>query len=85
MPRWDIQKLKSAERTIGSEMKSVGEVMAIGRSFPEALQKAVRMLNKGCSGLTDYPQEDPKARAGDRESDGPQTLCALSDFKLGEQ
>jgi carbamoyl-phosphate synthase large subunit len=55
MPRWDIQKLKSAERKIGTEMKSVGEVMAIGRSFPEALQKAVRMLNIGCSGITDYP------------------------------
>lgn len=55
MPRWDIQKLKSADRSIGSEMKSVGEVMAIGRSFPEVLQKAIRMLNIGCSGLTDYP------------------------------
>lgn len=55
MPRWDIHKLKSADRTIGSEMKSVGEVMAIGRSFPEALQKAVRMLNIGCSSLFDYP------------------------------
>lgn len=55
MPRWDIQKLKAADRTIGSEMKSVGEVMAIGRSFPEALQKAVRMLNIGTNGLLDYP------------------------------
>ena len=45
IPRWDLQKLKSSDRTIGSEMKSVGEVMALGRSFPEALQKAIRMLN----------------------------------------
>lgn len=59
IPRWDIHKLKSAERTIGSEMKSVGEVMAIGRSFPEALQKAVRMLNIGTSGLLDYPHDIP--------------------------
>ena len=59
MPRWDIQKFKSATRTIGSEMKSVGEVMAIGRSFPEALQKAVRMLNIGAHGLSDYPQAIP--------------------------
>lgn len=59
IPRWDIHKLKSADRTIGSEMKSVGEVMAIGRSFPEALQKAVRMLNIGCSGIGDYPYEIP--------------------------
>lgn len=59
IPRWDIQKLRSAERTLGSEMKSVGEAMAIGRTFPEALQKAVRMLNQGASGLCDYPYEIP--------------------------
>lgn len=56
IPRWDTHKLRSAERTIGSEMKSVGEVMAIGRSFPETLQKAIRMLNIGTSGLCDYPE-----------------------------
>jgi carbamoyl-phosphate synthase large subunit len=56
IPRWDTHKLKAADRTIGSEMKSVGEVMSIGRSFPEALQKAVGMLNIGASCLTDYPQ-----------------------------
>jgi carbamoyl-phosphate synthase large subunit len=55
MPRWDTQKFKSTSRTIGSEMKSVGEVMAIGRSFPEALQKAIRMLNIGLQGISDYP------------------------------
>ena len=61
IPRWDIQKLKSAERTIGTEMKSVGEVMAIGRSFPEALQKGIRMLNIGSSGIDNPPEkiEDP--------------------------
>jgi carbamoyl-phosphate synthase large subunit len=55
IPRWDTHKLKAANRRIGTEMKSVGEVMAIGRSFPEALQKAVRMLNIGQQGLSDYP------------------------------
>lgn len=55
IPRWDLTKFKTADRRIGTEMKSVGEVMAIGRSFPEALQKAVRMLNIGASGLSDYP------------------------------
>lgn len=55
IPRWDIHKFYSADRRIGTEMKSVGEVMGIGRSFPEALQKAIRMLNIGASGLTDYP------------------------------
>jgi carbamoyl-phosphate synthase large subunit len=62
IPRWDTQKLKAAERTIGTEMKSVGEVMAIGRSFPESLQKAVGMLNIGASCLSDYLHDipDPK-------------------------
>jgi carbamoyl-phosphate synthase large subunit len=55
MPRWDLAKLKSSDHHIGSEMKSVGEVMALGRSFPEALQKAVRMLNTGAHGLTAHP------------------------------
>lgn len=57
IPRWDIHKFRSADRRIGTEMKSVGEVMAIGRSFPEALQKGMRMLNIGASGITDYPHE----------------------------
>ncbi|HEU5178984.1 MAG TPA: carbamoyl-phosphate synthase (glutamine-hydrolyzing) large subunit, partial [Burkholderiales bacterium] len=43
-PRWDLQKFRGATARIGSSMKSVGEVMAIGRSFEEALQKALRML-----------------------------------------
>ena len=43
-PRWDLQKFRGASHSIGSSMKSVGEVMAIGRSFEEALQKALRML-----------------------------------------
>lgn len=55
MPRWDLSKMKSSDHHIGSEMKSVGEVMAIGRSFPEAIQKAVRMLNIGADGLTLHP------------------------------
>lgn len=59
IPRWDTHKLKSADRAIGSEMKSVGEVMAIGRSFPEAIQKAIRMLNIGADGLGSYPAEIP--------------------------
>jgi len=45
IPRWDFQKFKRVSRRIGTQMKSVGEVMAIGRGFEEALQKAVRMLD----------------------------------------
>src|SRR5216683_234183 len=46
-PRWDFQKFRNASNGIGTQMKSVGEVMAIGRCFAEALQKAVRMLDQG--------------------------------------
>src|SRR5258706_7342338 len=50
-PRWDLGKFYGASTRIGSEMKSVGEVMAIGRSFAEVIQKAVRMLDIGVRGL----------------------------------
>ncbi|MFM2415201.1 MAG: carbamoyl-phosphate synthase (glutamine-hydrolyzing) large subunit, partial [Candidatus Parcubacteria bacterium] len=55
MPRWDLQKFKNADRSIGSEMKSVGEVMGIGRTFTEALQKCIRMVDIGCHSLLDDP------------------------------
>ncbi|OGJ64778.1 carbamoyl phosphate synthase large subunit [Candidatus Peribacteria bacterium RIFCSPHIGHO2_12_FULL_54_10] len=55
MPRWDLQKFPHVSHLITSEMKSVGEVMAIGRTFEEALQKAVRMLNVGADGLFPHP------------------------------
>jgi len=51
MPRWDLQKFKRVSFEIGSEMKSVGEVMAIGRKFEEVIQKAIRMLNLSLHGL----------------------------------
>ena len=50
-PRWDLGKFRGADLRIGSEMKSVGEVMAIGRTFAEVIQKAVRMLDIGVKGL----------------------------------
>ncbi|MDO8561590.1 MAG: carbamoyl-phosphate synthase (glutamine-hydrolyzing) large subunit [bacterium] len=51
MPRWDLTKFENAITQIGTEMKSVGEVMAIGRSFEEVLQKAIRMLAIGADGF----------------------------------
>ena len=51
VPRWDLGKFKDVDTRIGSEMKSVGEVMSIGRSFEEALQKALRMTGIGAPGL----------------------------------
>ena len=50
-PRWDLKKFHLVSKKIGSAMKSVGEVMAIGRSFEEALQKAIRMVDIGADGL----------------------------------
>jgi carbamoyl-phosphate synthase large subunit len=59
VPRWDLTKFSGSVKELGSEMKSVGEVMAIGRTFPEVLQKALRMLDIGVNGL------DPDAYAFD--------------------
>ncbi|GIK22642.1 MAG: carbamoyl-phosphate synthase (glutamine-hydrolyzing) large subunit [Ignavibacteriota bacterium] len=50
-PRWDLQKFQQVSTLLGSEMKSVGEVMSLGRSFEEVLQKAVRMLDVGMNGF----------------------------------
>jgi len=52
VPRWDLKKFKNVDRRIGSEMKSVGEVMSIGRNFEEAIQKALRMTGTGAPGLS---------------------------------
>jgi len=57
-PRWDLQKFRNVDRHIGPQMKSVGEVMAIGRCLDEALQKAVRMLDIGKIGLVCNPEDD---------------------------
>lgn len=51
IPRWDLSKFVKSDKTIGSSMQSVGEVMAIGRKFEEALQKALRMLDTGYDGV----------------------------------
>lgn len=58
IPRWDLQKFRKVDRRIGTQMKSVGEVMAIGRCLEEALQKAVRMLDIGKVGLVCNPEDD---------------------------
>ena len=52
VPRWDLGKFRGASRRLGSTMKSVGEIMSIGRSFPEALQKAIRMITESGAGLS---------------------------------
>ncbi len=57
IPRWDLAKFRKIDPHIGPQMKSVGEVMAIGRSFEEALQKAVRMLDTGKVGIVGNQEE----------------------------
>ena len=51
IPRWDLSKFHGVSREIGSSMKSVGEVMAIGRTFEEAIQKGLRMIGQGAHGF----------------------------------
>jgi len=51
IPRWDIDKFPTVSKTLGTQMMSVGEVMSIARSFPEAVQKAMRMVNEGSVGF----------------------------------
>ncbi len=55
IPRWDLGKFQGVSKTLGSSMKSVGEIMAIGRSFEEALQKGLRMIGQGMHGFTGNP------------------------------
>ena len=52
IPRWNLEKFKGVDETIGTAMKSVGEVMGIGRTFEEAFQKAIRMLHLNIEGIT---------------------------------
>jgi carbamoyl-phosphate synthase large subunit len=53
IPRWDLGKFHGVKREIGSSMKSVGEVMAIGRTFEEAIQKGLRMIGQGMHGFVE--------------------------------
>ena len=53
IPRWDLGKFHGVRRELGSSMKSVGEVMAIGRTFEEAIQKGLRMIGQGMHGFTE--------------------------------
>ena len=53
IPRWDLTKFHGVKRELGSAMKSVGEVMAIGRTFEEALQKGLRMIGQGMHGFVE--------------------------------
>ena len=53
IPRWDLSKFHGVDKELGSSMKSVGEVMAIGRNFEEAIQKGLRMIGQGMHGFVE--------------------------------
>ncbi len=67
VPRWAFEKLPGASPVLGTQMQSVGEVMAIGRTFPESLQKALRSLEAGRRGLNADPAERVYERLSDDE------------------
>ncbi len=88
IPRWDLEKFPGVDSSIGTEMKSVGEVMAIGRNFEEALQKAIRMLDIGEPGVVagpSYEEPEPLERVLQdlRERKPYWPLRAAKAFKLG--
>lgn len=76
VPRWDFEKFAGADFRIGSEMKSVGEVMAVGRSFGEALQKALRMIDIGADGF------DPDFLSHDSLDEVLGRLCPPSALRI---
>ena len=63
IPKWDLAKFQHVERNVGSAMKSVGEVMAIGRTFEESLQKAIRQVDPNFSGFDAYWQPEDMTAA----------------------
>jgi carbamoyl-phosphate synthase large subunit len=62
IPRWDLGKFRGVSKLIGSSMKSVGEVMAIGRNFEEALQKGFRMIGQGMHGFVENKELEIRVR-----------------------
>jgi carbamoyl-phosphate synthase large subunit len=82
-PRWDLQKFRRVNVRLGSEMKSVGEVMAIGRSFEEALQKAIRMLDVGMHGLVGNTMEFSNLDTEVREPSDKRMFAIVEALKQG--
>ncbi|SFQ50530.1 carbamoyl-phosphate synthase (glutamine-hydrolyzing) large subunit [Hymenobacter arizonensis] len=86
LPRWDLGKFAGVNRQIGSAMKSVGEVMAIGKSFEEALQKGLRMLDTGKRGFVANRPEPVDAATLDQLLNEPneERIFAINDaFEAG--
>lgn len=85
-PRWDLQKFWPVDDALGSEMKSIGEVMAIGRNLEEAMQKAFRMLDIGAMGLVGPAKEKERLEDLLERLSTPRAywpLVAARAFRLG--
>lgn len=81
IPRWDLGKFKGVSKEIGSSMKSVGEVMAIGRNFEEALQKGLRMIGQGMHGFVENREldvEDRSAMEGELKNPTDMRIFSIS-------
>lgn len=79
IPRWDLNKFTGVSRQIGSSMKSVGEIMAIGRTFEEAIQKGLRMVGQGAHGfVANHPIKDKDIRE-ELSEPTDQRVFAISD------
>lgn len=85
IPRWDLQKFQHVSEHVTSEMKSVGEVMALGRSFEEALQKGLRMLNIGAHGIYPLPvRVDEKELTAKVKLPTPRRIFAVAQALAGD-
>lgn len=84
LPRWDLSKFRGVDREIGSSMKSVGEVMAIGRSFEEVIQKGMRMIGQGIHGFEENKEIDlGNIEVGLREPTDKRLLVIAKAFNDG--
>ncbi len=85
IPRWDMDKFKGTTEKIGSSMKSVGEIMAIGRTFEEAIQKGVRMLDIGVQGVTDnnFNLTEEEILANIKQANSKRIFFITKALKLG--
>ncbi len=82
-PRWDLEKFDKVDKRIGTEMKSVGEVMSIGRNFEEAIQKAIRCLAIGSDGFTDNIHDAPDLKMSLREPTHKRMFAIARAFEEG--
>ena len=77
IPRWDLTKFHGVKRQLGSSMKSVGEVMAIGRTFEEALQKGLRMIGQGMHGFVENKTPAPSSMTTPQDPVGAGSVPAF--------